>query len=56
MRIVREMPEGWSVVKDALTAPPGYVWIHNRKSLFSGEYQSALIKIENMERAEENTT
>ena len=52
-RIVRRMPEGWSVIKGALTAPPGYVWIHNGKSLFEGEYKSALIKLENLDVKQE---
>lgn len=45
VKILDEMPRGWKVNKGATTAPDGYVWIWNGKSLFSGEYQHALLKV-----------
>lgn len=49
MAEVREMeyiPEGWGVIEGAMTAPCGYVWINNRKSLFGGEYEHAIVSEE----------
>ena len=40
-----EMPDGWREVKGALTAPIGYVWIWNSKSIFTKEYRHALLKV-----------
>lgn len=37
------IPDGWGVIGGAMTAPRGYVWISNRKSLFGGEYEHALV-------------
>jgi hypothetical protein len=39
-----KMPEGWKEVKGASTAPNGYVWIWNRKSIFSKDFRHALLK------------
>ena len=39
------MPDGWGVIDGAMTAPNDYVWIHNRKSLFSGEHKQGLLKL-----------
>lgn len=39
-----EMPDGWAVIKEATTAPNGYVWINNQKSVFSDEYEHALLR------------
>lgn len=39
------MPNGWKEINGALTAPSGYVWIFNGKSIFSNEYQHALLKV-----------
>ena len=39
------MPEGWLVINGAQTAPKGYVWIYNGKSVFSNEYRHALCKL-----------
>ena len=38
------LPDGWVVNEQATTAPVGYVWINNRKSIFSKEYRHALMK------------
>lgn len=37
-------PAGWSKVERAQTAPNGYTWYSNGKSLFSGERESYLFK------------
>lgn len=29
VRFLKTMPEGWHEVKDALTAPAGYIWIRH---------------------------
>ena len=34
----------WKEIHGAMTAPVGYVWYHNSKSIFSGEYKHALLK------------
>lgn len=44
-RIFATMPDGWTEIKGAMTAPVGYIWICNNKSRFSGEYEQALLKI-----------
>lgn len=38
-----EIPSGWVKDYDATTAPIGTVWINNRKSRFSGEYEHGLL-------------
>ncbi len=42
--VLDRLPEGWRFRPGATTAPRGYVWASNGKSLFSGEYMHALIK------------
>lgn len=44
-KIVLEMPIGWKVLKGATTAPCGFIWVYNGKSLFGGERESALLKL-----------
>lgn len=44
IRLLDHLPEGWRVLKGALTAPVGYVWVCNRKSILRGEYEHALMK------------
>jgi hypothetical protein len=39
------MPPGWKEIRGATTAPSGYVWIWNGKSIFSKEYRHALLKV-----------
>lgn len=41
-----EMPTGWSYIKGALTAPLGYAWISNNKSILSREKRLAFIKLD----------
>lgn len=50
--ILEQMPDGWGVIPWAKTAPHGYVWINNRKSIFSKEYKHGIIKIENLKENE----
>lgn len=45
IKILTELPEGWVINRDATTAPSGYVWVNNKKSLFGGEYEHALMKL-----------
>ena len=45
-----EMPAGWGVLWNALRAPLGYVFIWNRKSRFTGEYKSGLIRVEKVRK------
>lgn len=40
------LPEGWVRTNGAQTAPIGWYWANNGKSLFGGERRSALIKEE----------
>ena len=40
------LPEGWVRTNGAQTAPVGWYWANNGKSLFGGERKSALIKEE----------
>ena len=49
IHVYDEMPQGWQEIKGAMTAPEGYVWIHNGKSLFGGEYRHGFIRRERME-------
>ena len=42
--VLDAMPEGWGIVRGAMTAPRGYAWINNRKSIFSDEYRHALLR------------
>lgn len=39
-----ELPKGWVIIKNALTAPCGYKWVSNNKSLFSGERKLGFIR------------
>lgn len=41
---VEEVPEGYTEVKDATTAPLGYTWYTNGKSLLNGERKNILVK------------
>lgn len=38
------LPDGWKRTEGTLTAPNGYYWADNNKSLFSGDREVALIK------------
>lgn len=44
LMIYKEMPKGWDKLKGALTAPCGYEWIWNKKSIFSKDYKQGLFK------------
>ena len=45
VKFLDSMPEGWKEINGATTAPNGYKWIFNGKSIFSKEYEHALLKI-----------
>ena len=42
------MPKGWKVDRGATTAPRGYTWVNNGKSMFGGQRRTALIKTSNI--------
>ncbi len=44
-KVYDEMPKGWRIIEGATTHPKGYKWISNGKSLFSGERETAYLKI-----------
>ncbi len=39
------MPEGWKTIFGAMTAPNGFKWICNGKSIFNSEYEKALLRL-----------
>lgn len=43
-KIVNEAPKGYTELTGATTAPLGYTWYYNGKSLFSGERKTVLVK------------
>jgi len=45
IRVYKRKPNGWKEDKGATTAPVGYKWISNGKSLTSGERKSALVRV-----------
>lgn len=47
VKVFNQMPTGWKETKYAMTAPNGYIWIYNGKSIFSSENQHALLKVTN---------
>ena len=48
--VFAEMPKGWGVIKGAMTAPRGSVWISNQKSIFSGEKKRGLLLLEEVKQ------
>lgn len=44
VKILNTAPKGWTAIEGALTAPRGYTWYSNNKSLFKGERKTALVK------------
>lgn len=44
VKVLKRQPKGWTAIKGAMTAPRGYIWVSNNKSLFGGERKTALIK------------
>lgn len=57
--VADRMPDGWGVIRGAMTAPKGYTWISNRKSRFKKgpngkiESQHAIIETSKMNIASE---
>lgn len=45
VKVLKRLPKNWSPIKGAMTAPRGYKWVSNNKSLFKGERKTALVKI-----------
>lgn len=45
IRVYERKPNGWKVNEGATTAPVGYQWINNGKSLFGGKRKSGLLKL-----------
>ena len=43
--VCNSMPNGWKIRKGAMTAPNGFCWIYNGKSVFSDDYNRALLKL-----------
>ena len=43
--IFDDIPEGWADISHIVSAPSGYHWLNNRKSIFSPEYRHALLKL-----------
>ena len=41
VKVLNEMPKGWEVLNNSTTAPVGYIWIYNGKSLFSKQRERA---------------
>lgn len=42
--VYAQVPEGWVEIKEATTAPIGYTWYCNNKSLLGGERESGLVQ------------
>lgn len=51
VQVFSACPEGWKVLTGATTAPAGYVWISNGKSLFGGEYEQGLLTLQKAHKA-----
>lgn len=47
VKVFYQMPTGWEEISCAQTAPSGYVWIFNCKSIFTREYRHALLRVKN---------
>lgn len=45
VKIYHSLPEGWKKINDALTAPDGYIWIWNGKSILKKEFRHGLLKL-----------
>ena len=50
---MEKLPEGWVFDDLAVTAPRGFKWANNRKSMFSKDYKQALVRIEKEESDDE---
>ena len=44
--VFNKLPNGWSIVKGATTAPKGYKWIRSTKSIFDKNKKLAFLKEE----------
>lgn len=48
--VYSEVPKGWREIKGATTAPSGFKWISNGKSMFGGEREQALVPASELRR------
>lgn len=53
--LLDEMPEGWAINKAAGSPLHGHVFVTNRKSVFSGERRTALLRVNKKPLAEQKT-
>lgn len=53
IEFVEEVPKGYKVLEGAMTAPLGYTWYTNGKSLLKGEHKSILVKDKPSEQTKE---
>ena len=44
-KVFDKVPNGWKPIEGATTAPEGYKWYSNGKSIFSDAHEQALIKV-----------
>lgn len=44
VKVLTRQPKGWTPIKGAMTAPKGYIWVSNNKSLLKGERKTALVQ------------
>ncbi len=42
-KVMTSVPKGWREIEGATTAPEGFKWITNGKSMFGGEREQALV-------------
>jgi hypothetical protein len=42
--VCNAMPMGWKIKVGAITAPKGFYWIYNGKSIFSTKYKKTLLR------------
>lgn len=43
--VENKLPNDWKRIKGATTAPKGFMWISNGKSLFNQDYRRALLRL-----------
>lgn len=43
-KVANKAPKGWVKLTNATTAPRGYSWYSNNKSMFGGERKTMLVK------------
>lgn len=48
--VYSEVPKGWREIEGATTAPEGFKWVSNGKSMFGGEREQALVPADKLRR------